>query len=218
MKTTGSVKVRLLVTSVAVLALALSFSAALQVDYFEKLYVESQISFFGLLGDDIKRNIESSLRFGKPIHKLRGVEKILAKPTKHSPDLENITVSLPGGELLYSLIEADIPPDLEEKIAAALAGEADAVSGQPDSSPPSSGTRTKALTLNSILHRGIHHVLIPVVRDGRIIARIDLSFPESALRLKIYPILKWNLNLVLMLAAFAALLLTLLFSPASGST
>jgi MFS family permease len=204
MKITGSIKIRLLVTSVVVLALALSFSAALQVDYFEKLYVESQVSFFTLLGEDIKRNIESALHFGKPIHKLRGMEKILAKPTKHSLDLENITVSLPGGEILYSLSETDIPPDLEEKIATALAVRTGTA---PDPADPP----TEEFTFNSILHGGIHHVLLPVLQKGTVVARIDLSFPESSLRLKIEPILKLNLKLVLILAVVAALLLTLSF-------
>ena len=119
-----SVKLRLIVSALILLILALGFNTLLSLNSLEKLYVESLVSQYKVIGNDLQRNIESSLRFGKNIKMFIGMNKILeetkqklaqeiAKDTIAGtvvksismPDI-SVSVSLPDGSLLYSTNEA----------------------------------------------------------------------------------------------------------------
>ncbi|MCP4397639.1 MAG: hypothetical protein GY801_10120, partial [bacterium] len=70
-------KFRLIISAVMLLVLALGFNALLSLNSLEKLYVESIASQYSAIGKDLQRNVEKALRFGKPIEKFIGMEKLL---------------------------------------------------------------------------------------------------------------------------------------------
>lgn len=129
-----STKIRLIVSAVLLLLLALGFNALLSLNALEKLYVESIASQYSAIGKDLQRNIESALRFGKSIEKFVGIEKLLEETTNNltkdyvegslltnntqSGTLPEISVSIAGtdGKLLYSTNDALVGTQLSDAV------------------------------------------------------------------------------------------------------
>ncbi len=115
-------RMRLIVSALVLLILALGFNAMLSLSSLEKLYVESIVSKYSLVGKDLKRNVEKSLRFGKSIEKFINIKKILMDTRENliSGDAAekilatrtsgkagsvadiSVSVALPDGKILYS--------------------------------------------------------------------------------------------------------------------
>ena len=114
-----SLKSRLILNTVIILALALGFNAMLTQNSLEKAYVESIVSQYSLVGNALTRDLERSISFGKNIEKFIGMEKILFE-TKNNltkrisiedktlSDNNSITadisvsIVLPDGKVLFS--------------------------------------------------------------------------------------------------------------------
>lgn len=88
-KEAAKTELRLIVSAVMLLVVALGFNAMLTLNSLEKLYLESIVSQYRLIGKDLERNIEKSLQYGKNIEKFIGMDKLL-KETK-----ENIIGKIP---------------------------------------------------------------------------------------------------------------------------
>ena len=58
-----SLKLRLILSAIILLMLALGFNALLSLNSLEKLYVASMASQYSAIGRDLQRNIEKSLKF-----------------------------------------------------------------------------------------------------------------------------------------------------------
>ena len=143
------IKLQLLLSAILVLLLAQGFSVALIVSSFEKLYTNSLISSYSVVGRDFQRNVESALRFGKPIEKLYGIEKLMEEVKKNSQDLDNLTISLPEGKVLYSIQPDQVGSTLSDKIIN-------------DALRARFNTNAKAAQLYSVLDEGKYHILLPV--------------------------------------------------------
>jgi hypothetical protein len=70
-------KTKILIGATFLLVLALSFNAMLSLSSLEKLYVESIVSKYSTIGEDLQRKLEKSLHFGKNIEKFYGMNKLL---------------------------------------------------------------------------------------------------------------------------------------------
>ncbi len=104
-KTTGiSTRWKLVISALMLLVLALGFNVMLSLSSLEKLYVESVVSKYKVIGKDLQRSLEKSLRFGKNIKKFIGIEKLLIK-TRHNLGRR---VDLTGQTLPQSVSESDI--------------------------------------------------------------------------------------------------------------
>lgn len=129
-----SIKLKFIVSAIALLILALGFNALLSLHSLEKLYVESIASQYSAVGKDLQRNLEKALRFGKLLDTFFGIEKILEetrqnilkkislesitkKKTSESLTAEDISVSisLPDGAILYSTNEEFVGTTLPEE-------------------------------------------------------------------------------------------------------
>ena len=120
-------KFRLIIGAVMLLVLALDFNALLSLNSLEKLYVESIASRNSAIGKDLQRNIEKYLRFGKPIEKFIGMEKLLGETKENvlsritsdiaveemAPQI-SASISSPEGLMLYSPDETLVGTTLPE--------------------------------------------------------------------------------------------------------
>ena len=113
-------KLRLIVTSLVLFAIALTFNVLFTRISLEKLYVDSIISQYTVIGKDLKRDLERGVNYGKSIRKFVGIEnlllntksKILAKINENKsiagiavPSLKDddiyLQVTLTDGYVLY---------------------------------------------------------------------------------------------------------------------
>jgi MFS family permease len=188
------IKLQLLLSAILVLLLAQGFSVALIVSSFEKLYTNSLISSYSVVGRDFQRNVESALRFGKPIEKLYGIEKLMEEVKKNSQDLDNLTISLPEGKVLYSIKSDQVGSTLSGKIIN-------------DALRTRFNSTAKAAQLYSVLHEGKYHILLPVTnRDGQWSGTLDLSFGEDIINSRVKKMILWNFKMQGIFTVIAALL------------
>ncbi len=138
-KTSFSIKIRLILSAIVLLMLALGFNAMLSLNSLEKLYVESMASQYSAIGKDLQRNLEKSLKFGKSLEKFIGIENILIDAKQHilhsmseefgaenfftsiSGDI-SVSIALPDGKILYStnqeLVNSVLPEEARQNYTA----------------------------------------------------------------------------------------------------
>jgi len=114
-------KTKLLIAAMFLLILALGFNAMLSSSSLEKLYVESLLSSYQVIGKDFQRKLEMALRFGKNIKKFIGITPLMNNVLRYMEQQETgeesgaftlngsipkidryVAVSLPDGKILYS--------------------------------------------------------------------------------------------------------------------
>ena len=93
---------RIILIATVVLILAQVLNSVLSIASFEKVYRDSLIGQFQIIGSDLKRKIETAVNFGKPIEKFHGIKFILKHYMQKEENLSGISVTLPDGTILYS--------------------------------------------------------------------------------------------------------------------
>ncbi|MDM8516573.1 MFS transporter [Desulfobacterales bacterium HSG16] len=113
---------KLNIAALFLLLLAMGFNALLSMSSLEKLYVESIVSKYQVIGKDLQRNIQKGLRFGKSMTKYVGIDRMLedtvlnitrkidvngtrkslAGGTKVLEKDVAVSICLPGGNIIYS--------------------------------------------------------------------------------------------------------------------
>lgn len=127
-----SIKIKLMISSILLLILALGFNTLLSLGSLEKIFIGSTFSKYTAIGNDLKRNIEKSIRFGKKIDKFLGMENMLQATRNHLkeetagcfkqldlPGIDsNLSVSivLPDNRVAYSsdlsLVHQELPMEV----------------------------------------------------------------------------------------------------------
>lgn len=79
----NGIKIKLIVSSIFLLVLALGFNILLSLNSLEDIYVGSTFSKYSAIGNDLKRNIEKSLKFGKKLDKFVGLNTLLLETRTH---------------------------------------------------------------------------------------------------------------------------------------
>jgi len=115
-KLKASINRKLILSAILLLIISLSFNALLTLGSLEKLYVESTVSQYQIIGSDLQRNIDRSLRYGKKLNKFVRMDKMLAD-TQYSlttkylkgqartqwKDIDlNVSIALPDWNVIYS--------------------------------------------------------------------------------------------------------------------
>ena len=207
-----SLKLRLILSAIILLMLALGFNALLSLNSLEKLYVASMASQYSAIGRDLQRNIEKSLKFGKSLEKFIGIEKILddAKQnilqsmseqfsTEHfftsiAGDI-SVSIALPDGKILYStnqeLVNTVLPEQARPNYAAIDSKVSDAYSE----------------------YQATYIVPLPI-RDGKKVwvGSGIITFSEGQIKSLLVSVQKKSIRLILAVLAASTLLLLLLFS------
>ncbi|HHC24441.1 MAG TPA: hypothetical protein ENK58_03360 [Desulfobacterales bacterium] len=101
-------KWKIIAGTVALLILALVFNALLSSSSLRKLYEESIVSEYRIIGKDLQRNLEESLRSGKNIRDIPGMDSILEETKERierdipEGNMISVSVVLPDGSVRYS--------------------------------------------------------------------------------------------------------------------
>ncbi len=93
------------ITFISVLLLMLSqvLGTLITVLAFEEVLLDTYITKYEILGQDLQRQIEQSLRFGKRLNGFVGMNALLRSLFARSPDITSVIISAPDGTILYSL-------------------------------------------------------------------------------------------------------------------
>ncbi len=210
---------RLFAGGFALLVLALSFNALLSYGSLEKLYVASIVSSYQVVGKDLQRKIEQSLRFGKSIQKFIGMNSLLEETrnrlsarieardatlaglqTQQKPVRHHVAVSvaLPDTTILYSadedLVGTRIPPK---------------VWLPHDSSGPAVDQQAAAYTQ----HGHAYFINLPIRdREKKWVANIIMGFDEEQVESLLRQLVARDLRIIAIITAFC----TIMLLPALG--
>lgn len=205
-KEAASPKIRLTASALALLIAALCFNAILSLNSLEKLYVESIVSQYHVIGKDLKRNLEASLRFGKNIRKFVGMNRLLKEvqedvsqkistgegvtPTENTVKEVAVSISLPNGRIIYST-DAGM-------LNLMLPGE---FLGLANDGEPFSHRYFK--------HAGKYLVMLPILdgNRGERLADINITFDESQVRYLLDSVIKKNAITILTILSIGTVLL-----------
>ena len=129
----NSIRIKLIVSSILLLVLALGFNILLSLNSLEDIYVGSTFSKYSAIGNDLKRNIEKSLKFGKTIDKYFGLNSLLLETKNHLTKKNrfsffrkieliraysglSVSLALPDNQICYStessLIHQQLPSEV----------------------------------------------------------------------------------------------------------
>lgn len=116
-----SPKLRVMAGGMALLLICLSFSALFHWAALEKLYLESILSKFSVLGENLQKSLQVSVQNGQSVHQLYGITDELERAERkiegvlkdHIPSIHDVpvtfseppvrvSVTLPDGSILYS--------------------------------------------------------------------------------------------------------------------
>jgi len=92
---------KIILITLAILIGALVLNSVLSLASFEKLYVASLVSTYEVAGKNLKRKIEKSLRFGKPLTKFTGMERLFAEIRDTNPNISDISIATPDRQVCY---------------------------------------------------------------------------------------------------------------------
>jgi len=107
------IQLRVIIGALVVLIVAQMLNTVLSISSFEDIYRSSFVSRYQIVSNDLKRKIETSVNFGKPIDKFRGIEKILENIMNLSPNLEDVFVTFPDNSIIYSSTDTYIGKKLD---------------------------------------------------------------------------------------------------------
>ena len=167
----------------------------LNIGSFQKGYIDSLVSSYGVAGSEARRTIEYSIKYHKPLNNFAGINEILSSIKHQSLAVENVYIVLPNGKALYDLSGPNESEILSEKLLSKF--------------DFSSRKKEKANAWLLVDHR--YHALIPL-RDsaGNWIASIDIVFSEesvlSQMSAYIYDTIK-IMGLISIIAIFAVVFL-----------
>jgi len=224
----SSVKLRLVLSALVLLVLALGFNALLSLSSLEKLYVESIVSKYSIIAKDLERNIENSLRFGKSIEKFVGMDQLLNQTKKNltrkikveergirEENLEIISesdivisVSMPDGLILYStdnqLINTILPQHALSKYKNRESRKKD------------------ALENHYLKYKDTYHITLPVWNSFKKTSdsTVIIAFNEKPVKNLLNSVLIKNIRLILiiLLCGILLLIITLNFVTPGASS
>ncbi|HCL57758.1 MAG TPA: hypothetical protein DHW82_12230 [Spirochaetia bacterium] len=94
--------------AVFILIAAQTVNLILAVSSFEHTYRSSLISKYQVLGGELKKQIETSVNFGKPIYKFAGMENLFEIFKQKDSNITHFTVTQPDNLTLYSTDQTQI--------------------------------------------------------------------------------------------------------------
>lgn len=209
--------IRLFAGGFVLLVLALGFNALLTYGSIEKLYVASIVSSYQVVGKDLQRKLEQSLRFGKSIQKFIGMNNLLEETRtrltaridshdstpeassgtdEHAQESVTVSVALPNAAILYSANEGlegkSVPPKV----------------WQTYDLPDAAGN--PQLQVGYVKYRHSYYVTLPVRdREKTWVATIVMGFGEKQVETLLHRLVQRELQLISIIALCCIILLPL---------
>jgi predicted MFS family arabinose efflux permease/uncharacterized membrane protein affecting hemolysin expression len=190
------VRLELFLCSLCILIAAQGFNGGLSMTSLEKLYMQSLISGFEVLGREFILQLQTAVRYGKSLEKFYGIDKNLQDIKRHLPELSDALVVLPNGRVAHSMNPDLVGRGLDETLGKGLSEAGKFV-----------GKGASALYFKSPGSR--HLVYLIKDRDERTAGRVIFSFPEDVIQKKLNAVLYANLRVLGLVTLGAAALLGL---------
>ena len=172
-------RTKVILLSTVVILLSQIFIAGLNAGWFEKEIISALLSNYGVVGGELKRQIELGIRFGKPVDRIFGVENLMKELKKKRPELKNIEIFDDKGKVIYSLTEASVGTIEPKSLLQKTTGKK---------------TTENHEEIQSVLWNGAYHILLPITTEtGSVAADIDLSFPTGIVHSRLKTMLIHNI-------------------------
>jgi predicted MFS family arabinose efflux permease len=209
----SSMRQRLVISSLVLFIVGLGFNAFFTFTSLEKLYVESIVSQYRVIGKDLQRSLENGLRYGKTLQNFIGIEKLLAETNRNiskkisgeegSSEAQgmkfqktdiSVYVALPDGEILYSGNDNTILSKLPEP----------ARMNQGDTRKVKDPSKAS----NFFKYKDTYITTLPT-RDGQknVVGTIAISFKEEQIKAFLEDIFKKNIQSIIIVSTCGILLL-----------
>lgn len=193
-KASLSFRLKTLFLLLMLLVCAQSINGGLSILSFKSLHLDSINASYEVIGVEFQKYLERALRFGKPLDNFLGIEKRLQTIKDNNPDLENVAIALPNGQVIYSLKAEHIGAMLP------IALQPDAFS---DASEQAVADSPKRVELTDS-----HHLFFPIqARSKALAGTLELSFTKKMLSDKRNHIIISNLKILASTTLSAAILL-----------
>lgn len=95
-------KLKIFIATLTILIVTLFLNSVLSISSFEKNYINSLIAIYEVAGKSLKSKIEQSMRFGKPLDKFEGMEKLFNQMIDQNPQISQIWIESFDGKILYN--------------------------------------------------------------------------------------------------------------------
>jgi hypothetical protein len=92
---------KIFISALTILVLTISLNSVLSISSFEHVYLKSLISTYEAGGKNLKRKIEQSLSFGKPLDNFEGMEKLLKNFLSQNEDIKFSGILDSSDKILY---------------------------------------------------------------------------------------------------------------------
>jgi len=93
---------RIILIVLAIITLSQVLGTFLSVLSFEKIFLRALTYKYEILGKDLKRKIEQALKFGKPLDRFLGMDRLAEPLFRQSEDLNEIFVSDTSGRIFFT--------------------------------------------------------------------------------------------------------------------
>ncbi|MGD8388045.1 MAG: hypothetical protein PVG49_12965 [Desulfobacteraceae bacterium] len=93
---------KIILLVLAIIAVSQALGTFLSVLSFEDIYLKALLSKYEILGKDLNRKIEQALKFGKPLDRLLGVDRLAEGLFRQAEELEEASVFDLSGRPLFS--------------------------------------------------------------------------------------------------------------------
>ncbi|WP_320044904.1 MFS transporter [uncultured Desulfobacter sp.] len=187
------------------LVLALGFNILLTSATLEKLYVDTFISKNNVMAQDLQRNIETAIRFGKSIDKFIGMDKLILEARQHLVSQQGeagesatnrndiiIFITYPDGHILYSSDTQVVGTDLPEAVRLSIIKDT-----------------KKPVESNSIKYEGVYYLSLPVKQflPPKWVATVTVAFSQKQIKSMLRAIVMKNIDLIAVVLFIAMALL-----------
>lgn len=181
--------------SLFLLLLALATSGILTFSALERAQRDILSGTFELAGREGAEEIESGLRFGRPLDQFLGIDEILQEVQNEVSDIESVLVAVPDGTVVGSLGDEG-PAVLSDRIATSfLTGSL-------------SAETTAAFTIGAD-----RYFLTPILdRNGELAGTLIVTVPETVLEERLGSSIQGSIAFMLAVTAVAAVLLAIVAS------
>lgn len=196
----AATRLKLLVTTLAILVLAMAFNGGLSISSLEKLSLNSLIARYQVVANAFRSQVSQSVRYGKPLERFFGITRLMEDVRSDLPDLSNILVTSTQGAVLYSLDEAMVGKTWPE-----MAGEDIKVLG-------SAGGHTDYKAGQA------YYVEFPIEVQEQgsseitVKGKVVFSFPEDLVQARLKTVILENLDVLIFITLAAAAVLGVLLT------
>jgi len=200
-------KLRLILSAIVLLMLALGFNALLSLNSLEKLYVASVASQYNAIGKDLQRNIEKSLKFGKSLDKFLGMDNVLEDTKQHI--LRSMNAES-GGEHFFTSVTSDISVSIAQPDGNILYSTNQELvnTALPEQARPNYTDDNIVPAENYFKYQATYIIPIPI-RDTKKawIGTAIVTFDEAQIRALLTAVRDQSIRLILAISGGSALLL-----------